>query len=130
MKKFHVRPVVGFSLIFLFLLTVALFIASVFLRQSWMAVTACFLVFALFAIHDFYQSKHSLLRNFPLVGRARYLMEHLRAPFRQYFMEPDLNGKPFNRRQRSIVYQRAYSPFRGQSICPLLCWSKIKNRFC
>lgn len=56
---------------------------------------------------DSRQSKHSILRNFPLVGHARYLFEKFRPEFRQYFFESDTDGKPFSRRQRSLVYQRA-----------------------
>ena len=107
MKKFHVRPLVGIALIFIFLLTVALLIASFLLNQAWMLFAAGALIISLFIIHDFFQARHSLLRNFPVLGRGRYLMERLRAPLRQYFFESDLNGKPFNRRQRSIIYQRS-----------------------
>lgn len=58
-------------------------------------------------LYNIFQPKHSLLRNYPLVGYLRYLFESVRPEFRQYFFESDLDGKPFNRRQRSIVYQRA-----------------------
>ncbi|SHK03978.1 FMN-binding glutamate synthase family protein [Hymenobacter psychrotolerans] len=53
------------------------------------------------------QATHSLLRNYPLLGYLRYLFESIRPELRQYFFESDLDGRPFNRRQRSIVYQRA-----------------------
>ncbi|MES2417471.1 MAG: FMN-binding glutamate synthase family protein [Bacteroidota bacterium] len=53
------------------------------------------------------QQKHTLLYNFPLLGYFRYFLESIRPELRQYFWESDLDGKPFNRRQRSIVYQRA-----------------------
>lgn len=53
------------------------------------------------------QRKHSLLRNYPLLGYIRYGFESIRPEIRQYFIESDLDGKPFNRRQRSLVYQRA-----------------------
>lgn len=53
------------------------------------------------------QPTHSLLRNYPLLGYLRYLFESIRPELRQYFFESDLDGRPFNRRQRSIVYQRA-----------------------
>jgi glutamate synthase domain-containing protein 2 len=59
------------------------------------------------AIYDLTQSKHTLKRNFPLLGRTRYFMEDLRPKIYQYFIESDTNGKPFNRQQRSLVYQRA-----------------------
>ena len=66
------------------------------------------LVFVILAFYDsFIQDKHALLRNFPLLARLRYLFESVRPEFRQYFFEGELDGKPFNRRQRSIVYQRA-----------------------
>jgi glutamate synthase domain-containing protein 2 len=59
------------------------------------------------AIYDISQRKHAVTRNYPVIGHLRYLFEAFRPEFRQYFLESDLDGKPFNRRQRSIVYQRA-----------------------
>ncbi len=59
------------------------------------------------AVYDSRQKKHAIIRNFPVAGRLRYLFESIRPEMRQYFFESDLDGKPFNRRQRSIVYQRA-----------------------
>lgn len=57
--------------------------------------------------YDTMQSKHAIRRNYPIIGQLRYLFESVRPEFRQYFFEGELDGKPFNRRQRSIVYQRA-----------------------
>jgi glutamate synthase domain-containing protein 2 len=59
------------------------------------------------AIANIRQTKHAILRNFPVIGYLRYMLETIRPEIRQYFIESDLDGKPFNRRQRSIVYQRA-----------------------
>ena len=59
------------------------------------------------AIKNTRQKKHAILRNFPVIGYLRYFFESIRPEIRQYFFESDLDGKPFNRRQRSIVYQRA-----------------------
>ncbi len=59
------------------------------------------------AIFNIKQKKHSLLRNYPIIGYARYIMELIRPELRQYFFESETDGKPFNRRQRSLVYQRA-----------------------
>ncbi len=56
---------------------------------------------------DIFQSKHALRRNFPLIGRTRYLFEWARPKIYQYFIEPDHDGRPFSRIFRSIVYQRA-----------------------
>lgn len=51
--------------------------------------------------------KHTLLYNYPIIGYIRYFLETIRPELRQYFWESDLDGRPFNRRQRSIVYQRS-----------------------
>lgn len=53
------------------------------------------------------QTKHSIRRNFPLIGRARWLMEFARPFIRQYFIESDMDGAPINRMFRSVIYQRA-----------------------
>ncbi len=58
-------------------------------------------------IYDMYQSKKTIRRNFPLLGRLRYLLESIGPEMRQYFIEPDTEGRPFNRLQRSLVYQRS-----------------------
>lgn len=61
----------------------------------------------LIAIYHSIQTHHAILRNYPLVGYFRYIFEAIRPELRQYFWESDTDGRPFNRRQRSIVYQRA-----------------------
>ncbi|ESU22662.1 glutamate synthase family protein [Flavobacterium enshiense DK69] len=65
------------------------------------------MVILLIVLTDSFQTKHSVRKNYPLIGRLRYIFESFRPEFRQYFFEGELDGKPFNRRQRSIVYQRA-----------------------
>lgn len=59
------------------------------------------------ALYHSFQTEHAILRNYPLVGYFRYFFESIRPELRQYFWESDTDGRPFNRRQRSIVYQRA-----------------------
>ena len=58
-------------------------------------------------IRDMLQSHHSVLRNYPLIGHLRFLLEFIRPEIRQYFIEADNEETPFSRQQRSIVYQRA-----------------------
>lgn len=58
-------------------------------------------------LYDMYQSKKTIRRNFPLLGRMRYVLESIGPEMRQYFFENDTDGKPFNRLQRSLVYQRS-----------------------
>lgn len=67
------------------------------------------LVLLLIAIFDKYQNKHSLLKNFPLVARFRWIIESLRPFIQQYVLEPDTGGAPIERMFRNIVYQRAKS---------------------
>ncbi|HWH71592.1 MAG TPA: FMN-binding glutamate synthase family protein [Candidatus Sulfotelmatobacter sp.] len=59
------------------------------------------------AVRDLRQRRHAIMRNYPVIGHLRYFLESVRPEIRQYFFESDLDGAPFNRRQRSIVYQRA-----------------------
>lgn len=58
-------------------------------------------------IHDYFQTKHAIPRNFPALGRMRYLMELIRPEIYQYFIESDTDGVPFDREQRSLIYQRS-----------------------
>lgn len=59
------------------------------------------------SVQDYLQKRHSVRRNFPLVGRFRYLLESIRPEINQYFVESNTDGVPFNREQRSLVYQRS-----------------------
>ena len=56
---------------------------------------------------DVRQSQRSVLRNYPVIGHIRYLLEFIRPEIRQYFIEADDDAAPFSRQQRSLVYQRA-----------------------
>jgi glutamate synthase domain-containing protein 2 len=67
--------------------------------------TAIFL--SLVGIRDRLQRPHAILRNYPVIGHVRYLVEGVRPELRQYLFESDTDGAPFNREQRSVVYQRA-----------------------
>lgn len=56
---------------------------------------------------DITQRKHAIRRNFPVVGRARYMLESIRPEIMQYFVETDTDGRPLDRVTRSMVYQRS-----------------------
>jgi glutamate synthase domain-containing protein 2 len=58
-------------------------------------------------IQDVTQKKHSVLRNYPVVGRLRYFFEKQGEYFRQYFFMNDREELPFNRSARSWVYRLA-----------------------
>ncbi|MBN8998056.1 MAG: FMN-binding glutamate synthase family protein [Rhizobiales bacterium] len=67
------------------------------------------LTLGLLGIHDLVQSRHAVLRNYPVVGHVRYLFESVRPELRQYLFENDSDKVPFSRVQRSLVYHRAKS---------------------
>ncbi|MBL0743368.1 FMN-binding glutamate synthase family protein [Chryseolinea lacunae] len=73
------------------------------------ALFAFFVVgpFIFMGISDMVQTKQSIKRNFPLLGRLRYVFEDLRPKIQQYFVESDTDGLPINRNDRSVIYQRA-----------------------
>ena len=56
---------------------------------------------------DLFQPHHSLRRNFPVSARFRWLFEWLRPFLRSYIVESDLDGRPFNHDERSLIYARA-----------------------
>lgn len=58
-------------------------------------------------LHDYFQTSRAVLRNWPVLGHLRYMLESIRPEIQQYFVESDLNGVPFSRDQRSVVYARA-----------------------
>lgn len=58
-------------------------------------------------VYDVVQSKHSILRNYPVLGHMRFFFEGIRPEIRQYLIESDQDEEPFSRDDRSLVYQRA-----------------------
>ena len=65
------------------------------------------LVGVVVGIRDVRQRRHSILRNYPVIGHLRFFFEFIRPEMRQYFIEGDNEAAPFSRQQRSLVYQRA-----------------------
>jgi glutamate synthase domain-containing protein 2 len=66
-----------------------------------------FALLVLLGIRDVNQTRHAVLRNYPVIGHVRFLLEYIRPEMRQYFLESDTEASPFSRAQRSLVYQRA-----------------------
>jgi glutamate synthase domain-containing protein 2 len=58
-------------------------------------------------VRDLIQTRHAVLRNYPIAAHLRFLLESIRPEMRQYFFEGDKDGMPFPRDKRAIVYQRA-----------------------
>jgi len=58
-------------------------------------------------LHDSLQRRHTVLRNFPLIGHVRYALEAIRPEIQQYFIESNIDAFPIEREFRSLAYQRA-----------------------
>jgi len=58
-------------------------------------------------LRDLLQHRHTLLRNYPLLAHFRWFFEFLRPFLRQYIVENDREGRPYNRDMRSLIYERA-----------------------
>src|SRR5215471_19168444 len=58
-------------------------------------------------VRDLFQTRHAILRNYPISAHLRFLLEDIRPEMRQYFFEGEKDGSPFSRDKRAIVYQRA-----------------------
>jgi len=96
----------GFTLLSLFIIS-GLVSGGILLSKTFFWILAILMPFILLGFYDMLQSKHAIMRNFPLVGRSRYLAEWLRPKLYQYFIEPDTEGAPIPRIFRSTIYQRA-----------------------
>ena len=72
-----------------------------------LTVTLLFALLVLQGVRDLRQTRHAVLRNYPVIGHLRFLFEYVRPEIRQYFIESDSEAAPFSRAQRSLVYQRA-----------------------
>jgi glutamate synthase domain-containing protein 2 len=97
------RYIIYASTVVLTLVFIAL--SGISLHLLWGVLIFGFL--ALLGTWDILQTQHSVLRNYPVVAHLRFVFEGLRPELRQYFFESNLSGAPFNREQRSLVYQRA-----------------------
>ncbi len=73
---------------------------------GWLALLVCAGLVGV-GVHDLRQTRHAILRNYPVIGHMRFLFEFIRPEMRQYFIESDSEAAPFSRAQRSLVYQRA-----------------------
>ncbi len=97
-----------------FILCAAVFIAALLSRQSgslggfWGgALIALSGFLTLLGCWDLFQTRHSVLRNYPVIGHIRWMVEMIRPEIRQYLLESDTDATPFSREQRSTVYRRA-----------------------
>ncbi len=92
---------------------VACFLGGLLALFSMVGFGVGFLAFLVFiglvavGLHDLRQTRRAILRNYPVIGHLRFLLEYIRPEIRQYFIESDSEAAPFSRAQRSLVYQRS-----------------------
>lgn len=61
-------------------------------------------ILLLILVYDLFQKKHAILRNFPILGHLRYLLERVGPELRQYIVTNNNEERPFSRDQRRWVY--------------------------
>ncbi|MDO8985117.1 FMN-binding glutamate synthase family protein [Cypionkella sp.] len=97
-------------------ITLSVVLAVIFaaLSQRWLAYADVLELLAVvmlgllaLGVYDLLQTRHAILRNYPIVAHMRFILEDIRPELRQYFFEGDKDGAPFPRDKRAIVYQRA-----------------------
>ncbi|MBJ7338984.1 FMN-binding glutamate synthase family protein [Mycolicibacterium sp.] len=82
-------------------------LATAFVSWWWVAPAAVLLALAALGTWDLVQTRHTILRVFPIIGHVRFLMELIRPEIRQYFIESNTEATPFDRETRDLVYERA-----------------------
>ena len=106
-SMFSARYIPFLSSIILTALSIAGFVLLPGLSVLFGIGAAVFGLLSLVGVRDVLQTKHSVLRNYPVIAHLRYFFEMIRPEMRQYFFEDDKDGRPFPRDKRAVVYQRA-----------------------
>ncbi|MBB1193425.1 FMN-binding glutamate synthase family protein [Flavobacterium sp. SOK18b] len=92
--------------LFAFLSLIVSVIINIYFQKAYFLSFILFLILIV-GVYNSVQTKHTILRNFPVLGYFRYLFESIAPEIQQYFIERNTDGKPFSRNERSLVYQRA-----------------------
>ncbi|MEO6955947.1 MAG: hypothetical protein ABI137_04315 [Antricoccus sp.] len=82
-------------------------VLSILVSLWWLILVAIAGVLLLIAAIDVMQTKHSILRNYPLLGYFRFAFEKIRPEVQPYFIERNYDGRPYDRDTRSLIYERA-----------------------
>ena len=95
-----------YALSIVFAALAALAAATIAMPWCWVLL-AVFGALALLGTYDVLQTRHSILRNYPLLGHLRFLQEMIAPELHQYYIESNTDGAPFSRDQRALVYRRS-----------------------
>ncbi|WP_315836915.1 FMN-binding glutamate synthase family protein [Bradyrhizobium prioriisuperbiae] len=90
--------------------TVLLFAIGLYDHKAFAVVLLPLVIFGALAalgFRDLLQTRHAILRNYPISAHMRFMLEEIRPELRQYFFESEKDGRPFSRDIRALVYQRA-----------------------
>jgi glutamate synthase domain-containing protein 2 len=100
--KTNVGPLPRYGIWIIF----AIFFVSSLFAHLWLlaVITGAFVILGFV---DRFQQRHAILRNYPIIGHMRFILESFRTEIRQYFVESDTDEVPFSRDQRTLVYERA-----------------------
>ena len=74
---------------------------------GWWILVALAVALLIIGVYDVVQKKHAILRNYPVLGHIRFLMEDIRPELQQYFIERNFDGRPYDRDTRSSIYERS-----------------------
>src|SRR5580698_1285141 len=84
------------------------FAALALMLDRWLAAPLLVLTpLLVLGVSDLLQTQHAILRNYPVIGHIRFLLEAIRPELRQYLIEDEHDPLPFSREQRTLVYRRA-----------------------
>jgi glutamate synthase domain-containing protein 2 len=105
----HPRPPVRFLPFALACVLTALVVVLAILTGAvaWVVVAVVLAAVVALGVHDLAQHRHSILRNYPLLGHMRFLLEKVRPELQQYFVERNFDGRPYDRDTRTSIYERA-----------------------
>ena len=109
MKQIHKIFPVRYTAMVLCMLLLLIGVAALVMDGSlwWWVAVVIGAVLTVVGLRDLRQTRHSILRNYPVIGHMRFFLEFIRPEIRQYFIESETETLPFSRAERSLVYQRA-----------------------
>lgn len=96
-----------FSVLAICLVLAVVFLVALAWNVRLWPLTLLFVALSVLGVFDLMQQRHSVRRNYPIIGNFRWIFEALRPELRQYLFEADNEATPFSRSQRSLVYARA-----------------------
>ena len=89
------------------IISACIFALAHFFGNSWLFAFIAIGPLILVGTHDMIQNKHTIKKNFPVIGNFRYMLESISPEIQQYFVERRTDGAPINKNKRAIIYQRA-----------------------